>query len=613
MKSMRPPALTTKTTRITRAIVLGAAIAVAFIVLVVLGHYLVDHLSSRAIWRARLVFLLTLEATYAVLATTTALAVPVLGVLLFRARKRRLNRPVSARLLLLFLSMFLVLGLSEGVANLWGRGLRRTTAMPVGGLRTSSQDDDEPKLPAPPEQVQLPTRFDDDQEGVHEILVVGESSAGGVPYDWWLSMGTMLTWQLERWIPGGRFHHTVLAFSGDTLEKQHKKLARIRRKPDLMVIYAGHNEFTARFPWSRRTAYYVDGDAPGLWESIVRAVENHSALCGMIREEIDKCRVALPPPPWTKRSLVDVAVFTPQELSLLLDDFERRLEAMVAFAERVNALPILIAPPSNEFDYEPNRSCLPPETTRLEREAFSRRFLDAKARERSDPESSLNTYQALLEQYPGFAELHHRLARLLAAKGRWEEAYRHGVAARQFDGFPERCPPSFHEVYRRVAERHRCVFIDAQELFHKIGFHGLLDDHLFHDGVHPSLRGQIALAQAALQAIHDCKAFGWPAGVPPPTIDPRECAKHHGLTPWAWEKVCNFGIMFYDLTTGLRYDPSERVAKRGRFGTALEWIKAGGSPEETGLPNIGVPEPVPLVPEAVRVPESAGAALQGQR
>jgi len=24
----------------------------------------------------------------------------------------------------------------------------------------------------------------------------------------------------------------------------------------------------------------------------------------------------------------------------------------------------------------------------------------------------------------------------------------------------------------------------------------LLDDHLFHDGIHPSLRGQIALAQA---------------------------------------------------------------------------------------------------------------------
>ena len=60
--------------------------------------------------------------------------------------------------------------------------------------------------------------------------------------------------------------------------------------------------------------------------------------------------------------------------------------------------------------------------------------------------------------------------------------------------------------------------------------------------------------------------------------------------------------MFYDLTAGARYDPRERLAKQNAFGTALERIAAGEQPEAVGLPNIGFPEPVPLVPEAVFVP-----------
>ena len=144
-------------------------------------------------------------------------------------------------------------------------------------------------------------------------------------------------------------------------------------------------------------------------------------------------------------------------------------------------------------------------------------------------------------------------------------------------------------------------------------YHGLLDDHLFHDGLHPSLRGQIALAQAVLQALHDRKAFGWPDAAPPPVIDPAECAEHFGLTPYAWEKICNFGIMFYDLTVGLRHDPAERIAKRAGFGSALERIKAGERPESVGLPNVGVPEPVPPIPDAAFIPAPSSRSSTSAR
>ena len=55
---------------------------------------------------------------------------------------------------------------------------------------------------------------------------------------------------------------------------------------------------------------------------------------------------------------VDVPVYTSAEYERLLDDFRRRLEAIVAYAERIGALPVLIVPPANDADFEPSRSFL---------------------------------------------------------------------------------------------------------------------------------------------------------------------------------------------------------------------------------------------------------------
>ena len=592
--------------RFARAAAIGAAIAISIVLLVGVTFYLQDHLAQRTLWQMRLVFLLTLEIAYGVIALALLVAIPLVSTRVYRASRRRQPCPRQARFLLFAVSLLLVLFVAEAVAGVWWTQSRRTTALPVGGLDDTDWDGVHPKLPAPLEQVQLPDRFvEDPTDGSIEILVVGESSAEGVPYSWWLSIVNMVAWQLEKIIPGREFHYTILANSGDTLEMQHKRLAKIRRRPDLFVIYGGHNEFITRFPWSRQVHHYADGNLPGFWDTLVRAVESRSPIYWLIQKELNKCHVALPPPPEGYRSLVDEPVYTREELQILVSDFERRLDAMVSYAEQLNARPILILPPANDFDYEPNRSCLPPQTTQSQRQEFAREFLAARQREENDPAGSLAAYQSLLNRYPGFAELHYRVARLLARTGLWEEAYRHAVAARELDGFPERCLPSFQDVYRRIAARHHCTLIDGQDYFHKIGYHGLLDDHLFHDAVHPSLRGQIALAQAVLLAIHDHRWFGWPEGVAPVVIDPAECARHFRLTPWCWEKVCNFGIVFYDLTPGLRYDPTRRVAKRAWYGTALERIRTGEKPEDVGLPNVGVPEAVPLVPDVAFIPSSS--------
>ena len=161
-----------------------------------------------------------------------------------------------------------------------------------------------------------------------------------------------------------------------------------------------------------------------------------------------------------------------------------------------------------------------------------------------------------------------------------------------------RCLNAFQQAFRDVAGRHRCVLIDGQSYFHAIGRHGLLDDELFQDAMHPSLRGEIALAQAVLHALRERRAFGWPADSPDPIIDPARCAAHFGIDRSAWKDISLSGRRFYSLVGRLRYETSERSRKIDEAVAAADKIAAGIAPERAGLVNIGIPAPVPLIPAA---------------
>jgi lysophospholipase L1-like esterase len=387
-------------------------------------------------------------------------------------------------------------------------------------------------------------------------------------------------------------HLQVVASSGHTLQGQQELLARLRRRPEILIIYCGHNEVSNRVESNRDTRYYFDEQLPTAWTAFVARIEAFSPLCGLMRQTADKCRVGIPPPRHGHRAVVDVPAYTTTEYTALLVDFRRRLEAVVAYAERIGSLPVLISPPGNDTGFEPNRSFLPAATPRFERDSFARDFLAARRKEAADPAGAQAAYRALIARQSGFAEAHYRLAQLLEHAGSWDEAYDHYLLARDFDGYPMRCLTEFQKVYHEVADRHGCILVDGQSYFHAVGHHGLLDDHLFHDGMHPSLRGQIALAQAVLHELHARKPFGWPPNSSPPLIDPAECTRTFKINAPVWEYICTWGIMFYDLTYPLRYDSSHRLDMKQVFGQAFNRIHSGAAPESVGLANIGLPEPV---------------------
>jgi hypothetical protein len=581
--------------QVRRLLLLTIGLAPMVLVGVIAAFWIESNVPEWVYWKVGLIFVLGFEAAYA---ATIALAVPGaigLGCRLVLGKARQWGQSAARRGLLLCVALLCALATAEAVCAVWERRAHRATAVPVGGLKGDAPPKPFSRFAGPVARFDLPTKFlDSPGDSDIDLVVLGESSAAGVPFQRWISIAKIVAWQLNEVFPARTIRLTNLARAGDTLERQHQALANLGRRPELVIVYCGHNEFYSRLWWSANLDHYVVDRERAAWQLAVARVERLSPLCRLVQETADKCRIAIPPPVDVKRDLVDAPVYTAAEYEALAQDFRRRLDEMVSYIESVGALAVLILPPANDAGFEPNRSFLPPTTPRAERDSFRRAFLEARRLEDRDPGESIKRYRALLARQPCFAETHYRLARILEQSGDWDEAYGHYVLARDLDGFPMRCLTAFQEAYRETAARHGCILVDGQAYFHAIGRRGQLDDQLFQDAMHPSLRGQIALAQGTLHALYARRAFGWPDDAAPAVIDPARCARHFGIDDAAWSTLCYWAEWFNNEVARSRYDSSGRLQAREAGLAAAKQIAAGVAPEAVGLPNIGTPPAVPV-------------------
>jgi hypothetical protein len=514
-----------------------------------------------------------LEITAAGYFLTVAVAlsgVAVLGWIIWRAARERVPSPRSqsraARWLLLSSSCMLGLGLAEAVAALRLAYVHRLPAM-AGQFAELPRTNDEVV-----------------------IAVIGGSSALGVPYEGWISVGAIVGHELEHLFPSRRFRVEVLAEKGASLEAMHLKLASFTRRPDVLIVYAGHNEFLARFSLSNRVPYYDDELSlrrPLAWLEHARGL---SPLLTLILENLEKERVGVVP----KESLgvadtvVGHPVCTPAKAAEVAAGFERHLEAIVADCEHIGCLPILIIPPGNDAS-SPNQSFADPGVRAAGRRALYRRLVEIRALEEDGPDSAIAAYREFVAEQPTHAEAHYRLARLLKRAGLFAEANRHFIVARDCDGLPMRCIAPLETAYRAVARRHAqsAVLVDGPAVLKAKSRDGILDLHLFHDNVHPTLAGHVALAGAVLAGLKARGALGWPEPVPAPVLNSRSCAAHFGIDAAAWAVVCDRCAVLYGYLAFLSIDSAERVSLRDRYAAAAHRIRAGVRPEDVGIPGVG--------------------------
>jgi hypothetical protein len=522
-------------------------------------------------------FLLAVLAGYGGLCVVSLVAAPFMAAVLYRSRLKGRRRPVLERCLRVGASCLLSLVLLEVGSATWRWWMHRFPT--------------------------LPTEFPTEQPDEFRIVVLGGSSALGEPYRPWLSVGQIVAWRLGEAIPARRFECEILAWLGDSLEQQHRKLAALSRRPGMVIIYSGHNEFAARYE-EERDAWLDEEPRNRLIRPFHRA-SLYSPFCRLAYEVISRNRLDVAPPLRGRHQLIDPPQCSPAEAEEICVDFERRLEAIVAYCERIGSVPVLIIPPANEADYEPSRSTLRAEVSQEERASLVAEFTAARANESSAPEASAEIYRRILGRHPGFAEAHYRLAQLRERAGRLEEARRHYLAALDHDGLLIRCPATLRAAYERVAVRHQSsILIDGRAELAHASPRKLLDDYVIQDTHHPTLRGYVALAEAVLRELNRRQTFG-AAPLLDGSLDAAVCADRFQMDTEKWATVCERASEHYRRVAGYRYDPADRLEKCRRYAKAAERIRHGVPPEKAGMPGIGA-----------RAPESAavrGAEFDQER
>jgi hypothetical protein len=500
----------------------------------------------RAFQRAAIEILLqAILIVYGMVVLFAVAGTPLLGWLLARRWRRGQRRAALERGLLVCMSCLAAIVGLEVLATGWRAWIHR---IPI-----------------------LPTTFAPSPPGEYRIVVLGGSAALGEPYRPWVSVGQIVAWKLQEAIPDRRFVCQILAWLGDSLEKQHVKLAGLKQKPGAVIIYSGHNEFAARFgeerdPWL--------GWAPR--SSLFRQLELAamiSPFCRLCHEVKNANRIDAPPLAG-RHHLIDPPICGAWEKAEIVAEFGRRLEAIVAYCERIGALPILIVPPANEAGYEPSRSTLPPDVPKSEPDRLAAEFAHARGEESRDPAASAARYEAILARHPQFAEAHFRLARLLEHRGRFGLAAEHYLAALDCDGLPIRCPAALRAAYVQVSQRHpACVLIDGRREMAATSANGLIGDEMIQDTHHPTLRGYVTLASAVLRALAQRPSFEGRLAVTLP-LDVQACGARFAMGPDQWATVCERTAEHYRRVAGYRYDPTERLDKARRYAALAVQFRA---------------------------------------
>ncbi|MFO0957786.1 MAG: hypothetical protein U0800_10060 [Isosphaeraceae bacterium] len=238
-------------------------------------------------------------------------------------QSRRLHRKVPPRIFA---------ALAMGLATLFGLGL-----MEAGAATYTWISGRLPEYRVPPE--------DRDPRELN-LVVLGESSAMGEPFDPDLSVGQILEWQLQRALPDRRVHVEILAKPGIGLDQAIEPLAKLAHRPHAILLYSGHNEFQGRFSWSRSVDHYRSDPLLARW-SPLQAFARVSFVAALINQGMERYRLSFAPPRKITRSLVDYPTCTPFEAEGIARLFEANLGRWLTYCRRAGVVPLAISPPIN--------------------------------------------------------------------------------------------------------------------------------------------------------------------------------------------------------------------------------------------------------------------------
>ncbi|OGX08505.1 MAG: hypothetical protein A2Z88_11200 [Omnitrophica WOR_2 bacterium GWA2_47_8] len=291
-------------------------------------------------------------------------------------------------------------------------------------------------------------------------------------------------------------------------------------KPDLVVIYSAHNDFTIleerpsyleRRPlierldvgfklWIKKSTFI------GLFRKVSVAVKIKK------KKKKEEAEAAAPDSWYIEEKLKkydpkkDLFYYESQEAKRLEKRWQGNIERMIASAWKKKVPIVFLTALSKYKEFEPFESAHRPGLAGAQLQQWTMIRDQAEAEfKNKNYESAAKLYESSLSLDPDYALVYFRLGECLEKLQQYPKAKEYYVQANEKDRFPLRSPQAVYAAYARLEERHLpgVYFIDTQKAFENFSPFQIVDSSLVIDTVHPSIKGQSLMALEIAKLLYE--------------------------------------------------------------------------------------------------------------
>jgi tetratricopeptide (TPR) repeat protein len=337
------------------------------------------------------------------------------------------------------------------------------------------------------------------------VFCLGGSTTYGHPYDDTASFAAWLRELLPLSLPETRWeviNAGGISYASYRVASLMEELSQY--KPDLFIVYSGHNEFL-----EERTYGELRAASPARVR--LTAALAHTRTYALLDRVVHGS-----PPPAQLPSEVDAALDhsvgpssyhrDDRQRQQVLQHFDFNLNRMVGLARAAGAGILFATPAANLKDCSPFKSEHGQGLSLQEQQRVSAHLDEARRLEREgDVSGALAECQAAVEIDPRFAESHFLAGRQLLALKRRVEAAAAFRRALDEDICPVRAPSEIRAIVRRAADRWGVPAVDFVALLERESLrnqgHTVPGNEYFLDHVHPTLEATRLLGVAIAREL----------------------------------------------------------------------------------------------------------------
>lgn len=335
------------------------------------------------------------------------------------------------------------------------------------------------------------------------IFVQGGSTAAGFPYGLGASISGSLEQRLRQSLPQHNVEvintamsavnsHTLYDLADDIIEQQ----------PDMVLIYAGHNEFLgilgAGSNYTNSSSFWLTRIQLSLKD--FRVFQLFQWLDARLSSS------ALPIPDASNRATMMAKVAQNQSIALKSDryqaglyQFETNMDHLLEKYSKAN-IPVLVASIASNIKDQP-----PFKSAAIEAK-YTSLVTTLSTKQNNLSEQDLLAISGTLEDSES-AILHFELAKLLEQQGMLAPARTHYELAVAHDLLKFRAPADINDIIMRVARSHNAHYVDALAYLQTRSRHNMVGNELMLEHLHPNLEGYYVISEAFYNAIEQGQYF----------------------------------------------------------------------------------------------------------